>query len=253
MKRKYGLILQFVFFLSSSLIAYGMEPYDKCRLKPEMLSFCYGNELQHVLHQEFLQIIEKAAQVWRVYGSHGYVQIMTGAINDLVFAGVAYNKLGFLKKAVSMADCCWALCEILDTKNFISEVYEDTSRIGSLLGKAFSEIVAIEKLKFVGSNVSSEKGTIWFFNVYMICKAIEKKYNELMLCAENDKTFERLLTGKVLSCFNKIFKYVQMNQAIYMQYMKDTTELKSITVNAEGIPFKIADSIMSYLKKHHQS
>lgn len=75
----------------------------------EDLSQCYGNALQQVLHQEFVDIANMSGEKTITLSLHSnFDDVMPQAIEF----GLQANKAGFIEQASKLADICWAMIDV---------------------------------------------------------------------------------------------------------------------------------------------
>lgn len=74
---------------------------------PSHFRNCYGNPLQHVIHQECIDILEHTAQLTPTSPIYDYRY----ALVDCADAARAYNQTGNMCSALTLTDLCWAFLD----------------------------------------------------------------------------------------------------------------------------------------------
>ncbi len=73
---------------------------------------CYGNPFQHLLHQEFVDIVQDTAEWHYDQNTHSRDrEAITTTLMRFVETGQLYNRTGQLGNAFSCADFCWGLLD----------------------------------------------------------------------------------------------------------------------------------------------
>ncbi len=93
----------------------------KYGLNENLLTNLYGTQLQHVLHAEFLDLLN-------IIG-HAKTNKYQKIIVECVDVGIAYNHAGNVAQSWGIADICWSLCDCL-IKAPIDGVIEGAKRFG---------------------------------------------------------------------------------------------------------------------------
>ncbi|MGE0009358.1 MAG: hypothetical protein AB7F19_02345 [Candidatus Babeliales bacterium] len=88
----------------------------------------YGNQVQHVLHQEMLSILADTADL-RCNGNLGDRKNLTTTLTHFAHAGTQHNQAGHIKNACTFADFCWGVI------NCIKEAYAFECELENAIGR----------------------------------------------------------------------------------------------------------------------
>src|ERR1700733_8101087 len=69
--------------------------------------YCYGNQLQQVIHTECVEILKQTVALPATSVIYDYKKVLAECSNSAVH----YNKAGMVHKALTVADFCWALLD----------------------------------------------------------------------------------------------------------------------------------------------
>ncbi|MEX0940513.1 MAG: hypothetical protein WDZ41_04080 [Candidatus Babeliales bacterium] len=83
----------------------------ECGIKNTEFDQFYGNSVQHKLHQEFINIIDKAGWLYKKHYQKPEVKNLSQHIVQFADVGREYNRAGAIAKAITIADCCWGLLD----------------------------------------------------------------------------------------------------------------------------------------------
>ncbi len=101
--------------MESGKIAYEYKSYDfspevedlleKESIDSAMFRFCYGNQLQQLLHREALNVLDAWGRVKKSDEQYDYQSTIAAGAE----VSRAYNQAGSMKKAMAVLDFCWGL------------------------------------------------------------------------------------------------------------------------------------------------
>jgi hypothetical protein len=97
-------------------------------INPNHFKQCYGNQVQQALHTEHLQIIEASAGIYFVPNQRQMIKDIIEHTVHFVDSARQYNKVGYVQKAITGTDCCWAFLECAQSiaKGVGKGVYQGT-------------------------------------------------------------------------------------------------------------------------------
>lgn len=78
-------------------------------LDPVTFKSCDGNAIQQAIHEQFVTIVNRAAELQYAHAGNDSVQLCTHTAVELADVGREYNKRGLKQEAICVADFCWAL------------------------------------------------------------------------------------------------------------------------------------------------
>jgi len=234
---------------------------------------CYGNQVQHVLHQEHIKILEDSANIYFV--SHQQQPIKNIIKDTIHFVTRArdYNHAGFVHKAMSVTDCCWAFLSCAQsiaqgvgegvyqgTKNFVDYAIDHPIElltrplIGNFilayhLGTLTADLINVGRIgvnAWQGNKNAQQEWEQICTNITAIKDALAEKGKTLSL-QEGVKHATALVTETLLDykCANLLSKFYQTGECKTLELIdnyKNTIPppLHAVALTQEGFEIGIA-------------
>lgn len=232
---------------------------------------CIGNQLQLALHEEFIAIIDHAADVKAIFADH-YDLIVCNA--DI---GSCFNKVGQTIKAMSIADWCWAAidcfttigdCIIVAGQGAVEGVCntahaiihpiqtaQNLARSISYLADCLARMALITGEIEIISALNLDESTQRIQNLSHcfdpVLLTIDKKIHELTLHDAIKETAlcatELYLQGKILHNVGKFYSGAKEKALKLVQELKNPLpEAEVLLQSVEGIEVKVAADSIEY-------
>ncbi len=241
----------------------------------ESLELCSGDILQHVIHNEFVVIAQKSANLWRnLHKTKVYHNAMT-VMADFIDAGVNLNQEGSFSKALVLADACWMFvdfiqaigegfaegaCAIVDDFTHpvrtVKEVVDSAITCGYYLAKALVEVGGLGYSTFVDHEALHNKLVVWTDNFAIISAAIKEKRKTLKIrdVIKQSASFgmQCYATSRVLHGAGRLFSCAQKHAARIAKEMHSSADRVKAFTTPEGIIVRVAQSATEYIKDAQQ-
>lgn len=233
--------------------------FKQLGLDSNTFSTFYGNQIQHAIHQEFVDVVNNAGLI---YLKTKNVESRDLAKNIITFsdAGSSFLKTGFILKATYTADFCWALLDcgiamaegavqgvknssellahpIKTAKKLSHAIYDAGYYLGKLLTTLVNDgIIAIKNPEEAATRIEPRIKKINHF-----IQAIEDKLKTKQPRDIAKKTTEIIVeswcTGKLLSALAKFLK--DSSNKFYETMAKVVTQKDALKLAAEGFPVQV--------------
>jgi hypothetical protein len=189
---------------------------------------CTGNQLQQVLHSEFVDIINQAAELLHQKN----MPYLKPLLFDFTSAGIGFNNNGNMVKASKLADFCWATLEygkaigegawqgtvntaqiVLHPIDSAQGIIQGTCTLAYHLAKVLYEVAELNVIVALDEKKGIQKINSFTKKIIAVEKAIEDKLNSTpsTTLVKEGTAFatEWILAGKVLGSASKFFKEVK--------------------------------------------
>jgi len=237
------------------------------------LQLCTGNIVQQILHNEFVEITQHSAMIW---SNKEYKQItnqFSSILADFTDAGITFNHAQEIKKAISLADSCWAILdciqaigegiaqgvyttidEIIHPIRTAQNILDSIATCGYCIGTLTLEIGELGYIVFAEHPDNTyQKLHIWADNFEIIHKALQEKCATLKT---RDIIKEAVAFGtqcyattKALRGISTLFKNARNHALKIIQQASQTTNATVLTT-PEGIVIRIADNSVECMKNN---
>jgi hypothetical protein len=248
---------------------------DAHHINNNLFTICSGNILQHTIHMEFIAINEKAAFYWHQKTFLKSNKKVMHSIAHLTDAGIAFNSIENISKAIIIANTCWVLIDCIQafgegliegTYNTINNIIHPISTIknisnstaicGYYIGKTIIEIGKLGYIAFISPETAYNKISNWTHNFSMICTGLKEKY-QILKIRDIVKTttilsLECYAIAKISYSFHCLFDSAKKYAHLISKQINTISNNKEILATPEGIIISIADNAIEYIK-HNQT
>ncbi len=239
----------------------------------ELFTLCEGNILQHIIHQEFIVLTDTTAHLWNERKNSADIKELTSVIADFASAGVAFNHIGEIQKAITLADAGWTILDCMQaaSEGFIEGITSVTHTVlhpieaaqnltqtittcGYYLSIAFNEINTVANALGDGKfDVAYNRYNIWSEHCKNISQALSEQCKDLKLRdvvkALTQTAVECYATTRALNGFNTFFKHAHHNAAQITQKISNGAQESTLLMSTEGIPIRVAQEVITQAKK----
>lgn len=238
----------------------------------EPFTSCEGNALQHVIHQEFIVLTDTTARLWNERKNSADIKELTSVIADFTSAGVSFNHIGELHKAMTLADAGWAILDCIQAagEGFIEGIASTTHTIlhpieaaqnltqtittcGYYLGIAFNEINTVANALGNGNfDVAYNRYNVWSEHCKNVAQVLTEQCKDLKLRdvikAITQTAVECYATTRALNGFSTFFKHAHRNAAQIAQKISNGAQESTLLMSTEGIPVRVAQEVITQTK-----
>jgi hypothetical protein len=236
------------------LSAHNAQLLEQCKVDPVVFKTSFGNELQQLIHGEFLNILNAATTLYKSTTVRDAQQLSLHAI-EFAHVGALYNQEQHLKKAITVANCCWAL---LDCAFGIAEgAFQGLDRtVGALLHPIDTLTTTAQALAQVVEIAYVAGGMViapyYFKERYgPVRDAVTATIGHLKECIASSTprdvareatalVTESLLTGKLAGACSNFFTTAKSSFGKVLKSLeKVTTKEQALALAVEGVPIQM--------------
>lgn len=239
----------------------------------EPFKLCEGNVLQHVIHQEFIVLTDTTAHLWNERKDSTDIKELTSVIADFASAGISFNHIGEIQKAITLADAGWTILDCIQAagKGFIEGIASVTHTIlhpieaaqnltqaittcGYYLGIVFNEINTVANALENGNfDVAYNRYNVWGEHCKNISQTLSEQCKDLKLRdvvkAITQTAVECYATTRALNGFSTFFKHAHRNAAQIAQKISNGAQESTLLMSTEGIPIRVAQEVITQAEK----
>ena len=214
-------------------------------------TYC-GNQIQQVLHAEYVAILNDTAVIHYEQITEESINNLTSMVVDFTDVGCSYNQAGYIVKSCTIADFCWSALEytgavvkgviegIHNTSNMVlhpidsaTNMVHGTVFVAYHLAKVLVEVGEIGVLMIADPARGEAKLEDALIKIQAVIDAIETKRQSMsgpeQVQAATAFLTEFYLTGKSLSSAGKFFKLAKNKAVIAAEKIKETVQLEIAT------------------------
>lgn len=230
---------------------------------------CFGNELQHTFHHEFVTIVQCIAN--KATNAKSSLCNLVDCTLEFADTGIQCNKSGDLHKTFCCAEVAWTLCDIVkgEALGFGDLALSAAQTIAYPIDSAKQFVTDMCKASYA---LACFAGNVLELNYLQITNPAEHRQRtddineklDLMLIAIEQQLAESrpgqiahatvfhagniLLLPKCLTALHKFFKLAKTNIPNYLKKIKEAAHTVSAEIaTAEGIPITIANNASELL------
>ena len=233
--------------------------FKQLGLDSKAFSMLYGNQIQHAIHQEFVDIVNNAGLIYLKTKNEESRELAKEIIicSD---AGSSYLKAGFILKATYTANFCWALLDcgiamsegavqgLKNTGELLTHPIEAATKLshaiynaGYYLGKILTTLVNDGIIAIKNPEEAATRIEQRVEKINTIIQAIEDKLKTKqprdIVKKSTELVVESWCTGKILSFLAKFLKDSNNKFSEIIKKLGPAEEAVAIT--AEGLPVQV--------------
>jgi hypothetical protein len=232
---------------SYSVSQQGDRLLRECSVETYLFSECEGAVIQHQIHQELIMVLDQTAAIRYAHTSHQSLQRLTDAIGTLAGLTTQFNAEGYMPKAFTLADCCFAFLDcakgitegltdgccntayaITHPKETIIGMANGVATASWCAGKVLYEICDIRINYLINPEVGEQRLEQLWNRIETVAAALTEKISETPLRqsarAATANLVEIALTKKCLSCMHTFYQGAQKELITVIQNIEQSVQ-----------------------------